>query len=266
MQEVRRDLRGKAVILMGKNTMMKKTITLHSKENPKLQILLPYLKGTIGLIFTNDDLRVIRDIVNLKKKDAPAKSGTLAQCKVIIPAHNTGMEPTKTSFFQALNIPTRIAKGTVEIINDYKILDEGQKVGTSEAALLKMLKMSPFKYGLIVRHIYDDGAMFTPSVLDISDDEMLDSLQLGISNITGISLGANYPTSATVQSLILNGFKDILSVSLGSNYNFKQAEKVKEFLKDPSKFVTSAPKVEKKRRIQKKEEPKKENSKKKRRF
>jgi len=68
MQEVRRDLRGKAIILMGKNTLMKKTFTLHAKDNPKLQVLIPYLKGTIGLIFTNDDLRVIRDIVNLKKR------------------------------------------------------------------------------------------------------------------------------------------------------------------------------------------------------
>jgi len=164
------------------------------------------------------------------------------------------MEPNKTSFFQALSIPTRIAKGTVEIINDFKILDDGQKVGNSEATLLKMLKMNPFKYGLIVKHIYDDGVMFNPDVLDTSNEEMLEVLQQGISNITGISLACNYPTAATIQSSVVNAFKDILSISLGTNYNFKQAEKVKEYLKDPSKFIKEAPKAQPKKRRKKRGE------------
>jgi len=51
LQLVRKLLRGKAVVLMGKNSMMKKAITLHEKENPKLSVLKELLKGNIGLIF-----------------------------------------------------------------------------------------------------------------------------------------------------------------------------------------------------------------------
>jgi hypothetical protein len=47
---------------------------------------------------------------------APARAGAIAPCDVIVEAQNTGMGPEKTSFFQALNISTKIAKGAIEIV------------------------------------------------------------------------------------------------------------------------------------------------------
>jgi len=47
---------------------------------------------------------------------APAKAGALAPLDVVLPAQNTGLGPEKTSFFQALAIPTKITKGTIEIL------------------------------------------------------------------------------------------------------------------------------------------------------
>jgi large subunit ribosomal protein LP0 len=256
MQEIRKHLRGKGTLLMGKNTMMKKAIHLHKDSNPKLAALLPHLKGNIGLIFTNGDLKAVRDVINTNKQDAPAKAGQVSNKLVIIPAQNTGMEPTKTSFFQALNIPTKISKGTVEIVSDFKILDIGQKVTQSEAALLNLLNMKPFSYGLVGKTIYDDGTIYTPDVLDTSDADMFKTLQEALTNIGAISLASHYPTSISVASSISSGFKDILAVSVGTNYDFAQSKQIKEFLKDPSKFALTAPKVEKKE--EKKEEKKPE--------
>jgi large subunit ribosomal protein LP0 len=56
------------------------------------------------------------------KVQAPARAGALAPLDVIIPAQNTGLGPEKTSFFQALAIPTKISKGTIEIISDVHIV------------------------------------------------------------------------------------------------------------------------------------------------
>merc|ERR1719206_1335511 len=52
------------------------------------------------------------------KVRAPAKAGALAPLDVVVPAQNTGMGPEKTSFFQALQIPTKITKGTIDITGD----------------------------------------------------------------------------------------------------------------------------------------------------
>jgi len=247
MQEIRKQLRGKGVLLMGKNTMMKKALNIHKDTNTKLANLIPHLKGNIGLIWTNGDLKAIRDVINNNKQEAPAKPGQISNKLVVIPAQNTGMEPTKTSFFQALNIPTKISKGTVEIVSDFKILDIGQKVSASEAALLNLLNMKPFSYGLVAKTIYDDGTVYSPDVLDVSESDMHAVLQKGLMNIGAISLQVNYPTSISVASSISSAFKDILAVSIGTNYDFAQSKAIKEFLKDPSKFAVSAPKKEEKK-------------------
>merc|ERR1739842_168109 len=103
--------------------------------------------------------------------------------------------PEKTSFFQALQIPTKITKGTIEIINDVPIITTGDKVGASEATLLGLLKIFPFSYGLIIQKVYDQGSVFDPAILAIT----------AVTEIT-----------------------------------FKEAEMLKEFLADPSKFAAAA--------------------------
>jgi large subunit ribosomal protein LP0 len=56
-------------------------------------------------------------------------------------------------FMQALNIPTKINKGTVEIVSDVNLITQGEKVGASEATLLAKLGIKPFSYGLIVLQV-----------------------------------------------------------------------------------------------------------------
>lgn len=55
---------------------------------------------------------------------------------------------------QALNIPTKINKGTVEIVSDVKLIKAGEKVGGSEATLLAKLGIKPFSYGLIIQQVF----------------------------------------------------------------------------------------------------------------
>lgn len=116
--------------------------------NAQLEKLLPHIKGNVGFVFTKGDLAEVRDKLLESKVRAPARAGAIAPLPVVIPAQNTGLGPEKTSFFQALSIPTKISKGTIEIINDVPILKPGDKVGASEATLLNMLNISPFSYGL----------------------------------------------------------------------------------------------------------------------
>jgi len=49
MQQIRMSLRGTAVVLMGKNTMMRKAIRGHLERNPALEKLLAHIRGKCGL-------------------------------------------------------------------------------------------------------------------------------------------------------------------------------------------------------------------------
>jgi len=240
MQEIRMALRGHAEVLMGKNTMMRKAIRGHLENNPSLEKLLPHIVQNIGFVFTNDDLVDIRDKLLENKKRAPARPGAVAPLPVVIPAQNTGLGPEKTSFFQALQIPTKISRGTIEIVNDVQLLKEGDKVGASEATLLNMLNISPFTYGLQVQQVYDQGTVFSPKVLDITDDDLMSTFQTGLANVAAVSLAIGYPTVASVPHSIVNGFKKLLAIAAVTDVTFKEAQTLKEYLADPSKFVVAA--------------------------
>nr|KAG5698581.1 hypothetical protein BaRGS_027092 [Batillaria attramentaria] len=239
MQQIRQALRGKAVVLMGKNTMMRKAIRGHMDTNPALEKLLPCIRNNVGFVFTREDLVEVRELLLQNKVKAPARAGAVAPLDVKIPAQATTLGPEKTSFFQALQIPTKITKGTIEILNEVNLIKEGEKVGQSESTLLNMLNISPFTYGLVVENVYDSGTIFSPAILDITDDDIRASFMAGVRNVAAVSLAINYPTIASAPHSIINGFKRLLAIAVETDIDFAEAEQMKEFLKDPSKFAAA---------------------------
>lgn len=237
MQQIRMSLRGKGVALMGKNTTIKKIIRGLVDSHPQLEKLLPHVKGNVGFVFTDEDLKDIRDTLEENKVEAPAKAGALAPIDVFIPPGNTGLGPEKTSFFQALQIATKISRGTIEILTNVHLIKKDEKVGASEATLLQMLKIYPFSYGLKVFQVYDSGAVFPPSILDISDDDLLKRFTEGVTNVAAVSLQIGYPTIASVPHSIVNGFKNLLAVAIATDITFKQAEQAKAIIADPEAFA-----------------------------
>lgn len=231
MQQIRTALRKHAVVLMGKNTMIRKAVKGHLSENPKLEKLLNHVRGNVGFVFTKEDLTDIRDRILSNRVAVPAKAGAIAPVDVMLPPQVTGLDPEKTSFFQALSIPTKISKGRIEILNEIHLIKVGDKVGASEATLLNMLGVSPFSYGLVIKQIFDDGTVFSPDVLDITPEVLAEKFKEGIKNIASISLAINYPNAASVPHMLVNGVKNLLAVALETDITFKEAEKVKEAFK-----------------------------------
>jgi large subunit ribosomal protein LP0 len=262
MQKIRKNLRGKAVLLMGKNTMVRKAIRGFAETNAKLQVVLPYVKGNVGLVFAKDDLSSVKKIISENKVAAPAKVGAVAPSDVIIPAGPTGMEPTQTSFLQALNIASKISKGQVDIISDVKIISAGQRVGSSESTLLAKLNIKPFQYGLIIQTVYDEGSIYSPAVLDMTDDDLLAKFRNGVKNVACVSLATKYPTIAALPHVVTNGFKNVLSVALAVDYSFPKVDLLKKAIANPVAAPAAAPAVttasKKTEEKPKKEEPKEE--------
>ncbi|KAJ1547078.1 ribosomal protein P0 (A0) (L10E), partial [Nowakowskiella sp. JEL0078] len=207
---------------MGKNTMVRKALRNLLEEHPEYESLINVVRGNVGFVFTNGDLKEIRTKITSNRVQAPAKSGALAPVDVFVPPGNTGMEPGKTSFFQALGIPTKIARGTIEIVNEVHLVKAGTKVGQSEATLLNMLNISPFTYGMTIGSIYSSGAVFDQSVLDIEEEQLLDAFKSGIASVAAISLALDYLNAASigfaVRRALSIGPKNIASISLAIDF------------------------------------------------
>jgi len=241
MHEIRVALRGKGVVLMGKNTMVRRVIRGLTAESAEYERLLPYVKGNVGFVFTNSDLKEVRDVILSNKVAAPARAGAIAPDDVWVPAGNTGMEPGKTSFFQALGVPTKIARGTIEITTDLKLVEANTKVGASEATLLNMLNISPFTYGMGISNVYDQGQVFAPSVLDIEESTLLARFMTAINTIAVISLAANYPTLPSVMHSLINSYKNVIAVALGTDYEWEAIHDLKDRIANPDAYASAAP-------------------------
>jgi len=241
MHQIRQSLRGDATILMGKNTLIRKAMRGLATDKPEIENLLRYVTFNVGLVFTKGDLKQVREKILANRVRAPAKAGTIAPCDVIVPAGSTGMDPSKTSFFQALNIATKIARGAIEIVTDVHLIKMSDKVGASEATLLNMLNISPFTYGMSVSMVYDNGVSFEPSVLDVDEDTLTKHFMAGVANIAALSLRLGIPTLASAPHILLNAFKNVLAVSVATEYTFDASEKIKAYLADPSAFAVAAP-------------------------
>merc|ERR1711941_190839 len=101
----------------------------------------------------------------------------------------------------------------IEIVSDVPLLKVGDKVGMSEATLLNMLKIYPFSYGLRAVACFEEGSIFDPEILDITEDDIRAKFMAGVNRV----------------------------VAAATDITFPQAEKMKAYLADPSAFASAAP-------------------------
>jgi len=244
MQDIRMALRGKAVVLMGKNTMIRKGLSIGHEQHPEagLDKLRSMMVGNIGFIFaTNCTLDDIRECLKAHRKSAAAKCGQVSMVDMNLPSGPTGMDPSQTSFFQALNIGTKIVKGQIELVSDFPILKAGEKVSASAAVLLTKLAVRPFEYGMEVESVFQDGSVFSAAVLDIKDSELIAKFLTGVANMAAFSREIGIPTEAGLPHAFGNAFKNVAALVADIDFTFKEVEKVKEFLADPAAFAAANP-------------------------
>jgi len=239
-------------ILMGKNTIMRKVLNLRAerleaegKTGAAEQTLrmLEMVAGNIGFVFLprGEDIGKVVEEMTSEQVQTAAKAGVLAPTDVIVPAGPTGQDPSQTSFFQALDIPTKINRGQVEIVSDVKLITEGENVGRSAAELLVMLNIKPFYYGIKVHYVYSNGDVFPADVLSISSSDVAVAFNAAVREVAALCLALNYPTAASVPHSIMDAYKNMLAVGLGlKDYSWDNLTKVKEILADPSAFAAAA--------------------------
>merc|ERR1719223_1605805 len=166
--------------------MIRKAMAIGHEQYPDagLDKLRAAILGNIGFIFaTNCSLDDIRECLKKHRKSAAAKSGQVSMVGMSLPSGPTGMDPSQTAFFQALNIGTKIVKGQIELISDFPILKVGEKVSPSAAVLLTKLSIKPFEYGMEVKQVFQDGSVFDAAVLDMKDEALIAKFLAGVANM-----------------------------------------------------------------------------------
>ncbi|KAJ1474462.1 ribosomal protein L10-domain-containing protein [Baffinella frigidus] len=243
MHVVRAELRKspKAEIIMGKNTMIKYVIRKYAIEtgDAAFNKLADACRLNVGLVFTNDDMKKVKETLEKNKVTAAAKAGSLAQVDVILDPGVTSLEPTQTGFFQALGVATKITKGTIEVISKVQLATAGEKIGPSQAVLMSKMGMKPFQYGLVVIAIFDGEGMLAPEVLEIDDAAIHSVFQTITQRVASLCLAIGYPATCAVPHMLLDAFKNCLKVAIATEISFDQADKIKDAIANPEKYAGS---------------------------
>jgi len=243
-QDVRMELRGKATVLMGKNTMIRKALSIGHERHPEagMDKLKAAVLGNIGFIFAQEcSLDDIREVLKKHRKTSAAKVGQTSLVDMSLPAGPTGMDPSQTAFFQALNIGTKIVKGQIELVSEFPILKVGDRVSASAAVLLGKLSVKPFEYGIEVRQVYQDASVFDAAVLDIKDSVLIQKFLNGVANMAAFSREIGIPTEAGLPHAFGNAFRNVAALVADIDYTFKEVETVKQFLEDPEAYAAANP-------------------------
>ena len=156
--ETRQSLRGRAEILMGNDTVNRELLRREAKEDAGLNSLIDIIRGNIGFCFTNEDISALRADIEEPKKPVPTKAGQISLLDVYLEPQVTKLDPSHTLLFQALQIPTRIYRGTIKVLVKCKIIAEGEEVGDGGVDLLSVLGPESFSFGINVKYVYEfDG-------------------------------------------------------------------------------------------------------------
>ncbi|KAM0686046.1 60S acidic ribosomal protein P0, partial [Conglomerata obtusa] len=211
-------------ILLGKNTVIKKALEELAKENDNYNKIIDLIKLNVAFIFSKEDPQEIKKIMLNNSRNTYASIGMIAQDDVWIEKQITNMGPERTKYFQALNIFTQITKGKVEIKTACKALSKGDKVGPSQANLLTLLDIKPFTFHMNIVKVYEDGIFYDPWIVDVTQEVVDECMKKNLGSLVALSLACGISSKATVPYEIINAYKSLISISLGSGFEIKEAK------------------------------------------
>jgi len=222
LQELRRALRGKALIKVLKNTLFSRAIDNLDGQKEGLQALKAYLRGQNIFIFTNENpFKMARTIDQFKVKVLPSP-GDVATNDIVIPAGNTGLPPGPIiSTFGSLGIPTKIESGSIWIVKDTVVAKKGDVISHELAYILSKLDLKVLELGITLKAAYVDGIVIPGEELKLDVEGTKKAISEAFLEALNLSLNIAYPTSENVPLLLQMAHIRALSVALAASYPTK---------------------------------------------
>ncbi|MHA1722661.1 MAG: 50S ribosomal protein L10 [Candidatus Baldrarchaeia archaeon] len=260
VQRLRNMLRGRVLIKMAKNTLMKIALNKAKKFKPGIEKLADHVIGSCAFVFTNENPVKINLFLGKNKAKAPAKAGQLAQNDIIVPEGNTGLPPGPViSELNEVGIPTRVQSGSVWVAKDTVVCKKGEKISRKLALVLSRLGIEPMEVGLSLHAAYDDGIIFTEEELTIHPEEIKQQIQTAHIEALNLSINAYIPTPDTIPILLQKAHNEAFNLSINAYIPTKEtlpyilskahaeattlASKILEIKPDalPSEIITTIP-------------------------
>jgi len=218
LQKMRAQLRGKVEMMMAKRRLIKIAIEKCKDKKPGIEKIEEHLRGMPALIFTKDNPFALFKTLKKSKSKAAAKAGQTAPSDIYVKAGATNFAPGPIiGELGAIGIKCGVENGKVAIKQDSLVVKEGDKVGPKQAEILARLGVEPMDVGLDLVATFENGTIFTKSVLDIDEDAFKKKLATAVQWAVNLSVETGYVTKDTIEIMIVKAFNDAKAIGLERN-------------------------------------------------
>ncbi|MFX0013578.1 MAG: 50S ribosomal protein L10 [Candidatus Hermodarchaeota archaeon] len=230
-----------ATIKVAKNTL--KTLAMEKADKKGIKNLIPSIDGSCAMIFTNTNPFKLQKYLNQNQVPAPAKTGQTSPVDVFVSEGVTNLDPGPIiSELGAIGLQTRIEKGKIRIVKTTKVLSVSDTVTEAHASVLARLGINPFKVGLKLSTILENGELIDGSILDTDEGQIITDLQQAYLNALFLAINPNvaYYSTSTTPFLLKTAISQVMALSVNCGYvtdltidliltkSVKQAELLKE--------------------------------------
>ncbi|MEM3396388.1 MAG: 50S ribosomal protein L10 [Thermoplasmata archaeon] len=222
LQQMRKNLRGKAEIIVTRNAIISRALEKTGK--PNISKLSEYIRTQSALIVSNENPFKLYKSLEATKTKAPARGGEIAPEDIIIKAMETPFKPGPiVSELQKAGLAAAIEGGKVVIKKDKVLVKAGDVITKDQAQLLTKLGITPITLGLDLQAVFEDGFVYPKDALTVSQEEILGQFVRGSLNAQQLALKISYITKETVRPLLGKGFREGIALVVKTGYPAKGA-------------------------------------------
>ncbi|NLV27986.1 MAG: 50S ribosomal protein L10 [Methanomicrobiales archaeon] len=212
VQDIRRNLRGKAELKMTRNTLIEHAFGDLSGE---IQELTSHLSGHSALIFTNENPFKLFSILEKNKTKMAARPGETAPDDIVISKGPTSFRPGPiVGELQQAGIPAAIEAGKVTIRETKTVVKAGEEINKKLADALVKLDIKPMDVGLAIQAAYYEGSIYEADVLAIDETAFYNSIISAATHAFNLSVNACYPTKDTASAIMTKAVREARGVAI----------------------------------------------------
>lgn len=212
VQDIRRNLKGKAELKMTRNTLI-----LHALEEMggEIKELSEQLEGHSALIFTNENPFKLHSMLEKTKTKMIARPGEVAPMDIVISKGPTSFKPGPiVGELQQVGIPAAIVAGKVTIRETKTVVGEGQEINKKLADILAKLDIKPMDVGLSLQGAFYEGTVYESDVLAIDEVAFYNNIIKAATQAINLSLNAAIPTKDTASDLLIKAVREARGVAI----------------------------------------------------
>ena len=190
IQEMRKILRGKAIIRMSKKSLQLRAVNKYREESKKANLdeFLERIPGQAALCFTNLDVFELKKIFLQSIWMVPAKPGEITTVDIWVLAGDTGLSTGQviSELNMTLRLPTRIQNDTIWVRDDTQTHKAGDFVDVKQAAVLKKLGITPIESLIKIDYAWSNGEIISEEILYMDMDKFKQDFSIAYREALGI--------------------------------------------------------------------------------